>query len=143
MPTTQRAKTVDATPQEVWRVVGDPHHLPRWWPRVERIERVSGGRFTQVLRTKKGRPVRADFRIAERSSPERMRWVQEIAGTPFAKVLASAEVLVELAPVRGGTRVSLTLDQQLRGVSRTGGMLVRRASRKLLDEALKGLAHAL
>ncbi len=41
MPTAQRSRTIAASPQELWDVVGDPHHLPRWWPRVSRVESVT------------------------------------------------------------------------------------------------------
>ncbi|HEV2769260.1 MAG TPA: SRPBCC family protein [Solirubrobacteraceae bacterium] len=66
MPTTRRTRTLEAAPQEVWRVVGDPHHLPRWWPRVTRVEGVDPGAFTQVFITAKGRTVRADHRVMAR-----------------------------------------------------------------------------
>ena len=51
MPTTRRRRTLDAPSQEVWAVVADPHHLPRWWPRAARVEDVSGDRWTMVLAT--------------------------------------------------------------------------------------------
>jgi hypothetical protein len=35
--------------------------------------------------------------------------------------------------------VTVALDQKLKGYSRTGGFLLRRAMRKRLDEALEGL----
>ncbi|MGH2855564.1 MAG: SRPBCC family protein, partial [Solirubrobacteraceae bacterium] len=40
MPTTQRTRTIAAPAGEVWELVSDPHHLPRWWPRVARVEGV-------------------------------------------------------------------------------------------------------
>src|ERR687894_335749 len=46
MPTAKRAATVAAPPQEVWEVVSDPHHLPRWWPGVQRVEEVP---FERIL----------------------------------------------------------------------------------------------
>jgi uncharacterized protein YndB with AHSA1/START domain len=144
MPTTRRQRVLPATPDAVWAVVGDPYQLPRWWPKVERVERVSEGRFTEVLRTQKGRPVRADFRIAEHEAPRRVAWAQELDGTPFERVLAAASVHVALEPGEdGATKVELALEQRMRGMSRFGGVLVRRASAKVLDEALDGLAAAL
>lgn len=59
------SRTLRASPDEVWAVVGDPHHMPRWWPRVLRVECVEDDGFTQVLTTDKGRPVRADFRVLD------------------------------------------------------------------------------
>ena len=144
MPRTRRERVVPAPVDAVWAVVGDPYQLGRWWPRVDRVERVSGGRFTEVLRTHRGRPVRADFRIAEHDAPRAITWAQEVEGTPFERVLRAASVRVELAPGEGSaTRVAVTLEQTMAGLARFGGVLVRRASRRVLDEALDGLARTL
>jgi uncharacterized protein YndB with AHSA1/START domain len=139
MPTTTRSRTIAAPGAEVWATVGDPYHLPRWWPRVERVEGVEAGAFTQLLRTEKGRAVRADFRVVEYRDGELARWAQDVDGTPFERILASAVVEVRLAPAEDGTRVTLTLRQRLRGVARFGGWMVRRATRRQLEEALAGL----
>jgi uncharacterized protein YndB with AHSA1/START domain len=144
VPTTTRSREVAVAPDEVWRLVGDPYHLPRWWPRVARVEAVAGGRFTEVLQgTRSGRAVRADFRIEEKRKGEVLRFRQELEGSPFERVLREAETQIAIAPAGGGTRVSLTLRQKLRGLSRLGGFMVRRATRKILDEALDGLEGAL
>ena len=145
MPTTTRTRDVAAPPEEVWRIVGDPYHLPRWWPRVTRVEAVAGGKFTEVLQgARSGRNVRADFRLDEKRKDELVRFSQEIEGSPFEKVLREAETTIALEPgADGGTRVSVTLRQSLRGLSKLGGFMVRRATRKLLDEALDGLETAL
>ena len=45
----RRSRVVAASPDEIWATVGDPYHLPRWWPRVERVELVRGDGFTQLL----------------------------------------------------------------------------------------------
>jgi len=143
VPTTVRSRDLAAAPDAVWQVVGDPYHLPRWWPRVSRVEAVAGGRFTEVLQgTRSGRAVRADFRIEEKRRGELLRFSQEVAGSPFERVLREAETQIAIAPAGAGTRVSLTLRQRLRGMSRLGGFLVRRATRKVLDEALDGLEAA-
>lgn len=139
MPTTRRRRTVADPPEAVWATVADPHHLPRWWPRVERVESVSDEGFTQVLATDKGRSVRADFRIAERDAPGRVRWAQELAGTPFERILVRAEVAVALERAGEGTHVTLTARQGLRGVALLGGLMVRRAMRRQLDGALDAL----
>ncbi|MCW2990617.1 MAG: Polyketide cyclase/dehydrase [Solirubrobacterales bacterium] len=140
MPTVARSREVAATPDAVWQLVGDPYHLPRWWPRVSRVEAVAGGRFTEVLGgTKSGRAVRADFRVDEKRKNERLRFSQELEGSPFERVLKSSETEIALAPSGAGTRVAITTRQKLRGLSRLGGFLVKRATRKVLDEALDGL----
>lgn len=139
MPTVTRSRTIAAPPEALWEIVTDPYHLPRWWPRVERVEGVDERGFTELLRTRKGRAVRADFTWLERSGGERARWGQELAGTPFERILSAAEVELLLAPASGGTAVTLTARQRLRGASRLGGWMARGAARRQLDEALEGL----
>jgi uncharacterized protein YndB with AHSA1/START domain len=143
MPTVTRTRTIAAEPAEVWTTVTDPYHLPRWWPRVERVEGVDERGFTQVLRTQKGRNVRADFRWVEVVEGERCRWGQEVAGTPFERILAVAETEVRIARAGEGTAVTLALRQRLRGFARLGAWMVRRATRRQLDEALGALESLL
>jgi uncharacterized protein YndB with AHSA1/START domain len=140
VPTARRSRTVAAAPEEVWATVADPHHLPGWWPRVQRVEGVAGDRFTQVLTTDQGRSVRADFRVLEARAPELCRWEQEVAGTPFEHLLARAETEVRVAPADVGARVEIVARQRLRGSARLGGFLVRRATARVLDDALEALA---
>ena len=140
MPTTRRERTIEADLRRVWELVADPHHMPRWWPGVERMEGVEEDRFTQVFYTKRGKPVRMDFRLLESEPPARRVWEQELAGTPFERVLGQSITEVQLEPAdNGGTRVTIVLTQKLRGYSRTGGFMLRRATRRRLDEALDGL----
>lgn len=146
MPTVRRSRTIPAPPERVWEVIADPQHMPRWWPLVRRIEDVDQDQFTQVLTTRKGRLVRADFRVLASEPPGqggdppgRRVWEQEVAGTPFERVLDEAITEVVLEPVDGSTRVTIGLTQRLRGYSRTGGFLLRRATRTKLNEALEAL----
>ncbi|MDQ3849792.1 MAG: SRPBCC family protein [Actinomycetota bacterium] len=125
----------------MWAIVGDPHHLPRWWPRVKRVEGVEDGAFTEVLVSDRGRPVRADFRVVESERPRVRRWAQEVADTPFERLLRSAETEVRLAAREAGTEVTLTLAQRLRGVARFGAFLVRGAMGRQVEEALDALGH--
>jgi uncharacterized protein YndB with AHSA1/START domain len=139
VPTVRLSRTVAASPAEVWEVVSDPHHLPRWWPRVVRVEGVNGNAFTEVLRSDRGRIVRADFRLAEAQPPSRVAWEQEVAGTPFARVLRSAHTEIALGGDRT-TEVTIEMRQTLRGFfARLGGWLVRRAAAATLRDALDGL----
>jgi uncharacterized protein YndB with AHSA1/START domain len=139
MPTARRSRTVAAPPERVWEIVGDPHHLPRWWPRVTRVEAVTDEHFTEVLATQDGRSLRADFRVVESRAPERRLWEQELEGTPFERVFAAASTEVKLDAYEGGTRVTLVVRQQVRGSARLGGFMVRRATGRVLDEALDSL----
>jgi uncharacterized protein YndB with AHSA1/START domain len=134
-------RTIAASQQELWELIEDPHHMPRWWPGVRRMEGVGADGFTQVFTTRKGRPVRMDFRVFETDPPRRRCWSQEVAGTPFEGVLSESIIEIVLEPQGPATQVTIEQRQKLRGVSRTGGWILRRASRSRLDEALDGLAR--
>ncbi|MGI8427772.1 MAG: SRPBCC family protein [Solirubrobacteraceae bacterium] len=152
---------VAAAPERVWEVIGDPGHLPRWWPGVSRIEDVQADRWTQVLNTTKGRPVRADFRLLESEPPGtpgqalgtggrppgrprqalgRRRWEQEIEGTPFERVLTESITEVSVQAAGSGTRVTIEQRQKLRGYARAGSFMLRRATDIKLAQALDALA---
>jgi carbon monoxide dehydrogenase subunit G len=141
---------VAAAPQAVWELVADPHHLPRWWPGVTRMEGVDGDRWTQVLMTRKGRPVRADFHLLESEAPGtsaqaasgRRRWEQELTGSPFERVLARAITEVRIEPAGEETRITIEERHKLRGYSRLVGLMMRRASRTRLEQALNGVEAA-
>ena len=139
MPTARRSRTVAAPPERVWEVVGDPHHLPRWWPKVTRVEAVTDEHFTEVLGTDDGRSLRADFRVVDSRPLERRAWEQELEGTPFERVFAAASTEVKLMPDGEGTRVTLVVRQQVRGSARLGSFMVRRATGRVLDDALDAL----
>jgi uncharacterized protein YndB with AHSA1/START domain len=141
VPSAQRTRTLAAPLEQLWELVGDPHHLPRWWPRVARVEGVEDGAFTEVMRTAKGKVVRADFELVALDPVEHsLRWEQRLEGTPFARLLSAAETEVRLRDVAGGTDVTIALRQRLNGIlPRFGAFMVRRAAVETLDEALANL----
>jgi uncharacterized protein YndB with AHSA1/START domain len=150
VPTAQRTRTIAASTRELWELLGDPHHLPRWWPRVNRVEAVTLtgtgelDAFTEVLLSGKGKTVRADFKRLDAVPEQRIVWAQQVQGTPFARILTSAETEIRLASaaVSSGpaTEVTIELRQTLHGfLARLGSHLVRRAAGSTIDEALDGL----
>ena len=143
MAVAQRSRTFKAAPAEIFDLIADPDHMPRWWPGVDRMEGVESDRFTQVLTTKRGRPVRADFRIVQSDRPYALAWMQEVEGTPFQRVLTESVIAISLSLVGDGTTVTIEQRQRLRGYSRTGGFLLRRATGDRLDEALDGIERIL
>lgn len=144
-----RTRSVQAPLGEVWKLVSDPYNLPRWWPRVSRVENVDakpGGKrtqWTQVLATSEGRSVRADFRCVSSAEGERYVWEQELEGTPFERHLNGLRVEVGMRARDKGTEVSLTEEQSLKGMSKLGSPLMKRARKDVLDEALDGIEAAL
>jgi uncharacterized protein YndB with AHSA1/START domain len=140
MPTTRRTRTVAAPAGDVWELLSDPHHLPRWWPRVARVEAVERDAFTEVLASPRGRLVRADFQVRADERALVLRWAQQIEGTPFARVLSAAETELRLQPNGTATDVTIELRQALKGIfPHLGASRIRRAARATLEEALDGL----
>ena len=138
----RRSRTLAAAPEAVWRVVADPRSLARWWPRVERVKSISDDGWTTVLRSERGRALRADWRLEASEAGERRAWAQELEGTPFAKVLRHREVEVRVEPAGEGAKVTIELRQRGRRMARFGSFMLRRAARKELDGALDGLSRA-
>jgi uncharacterized protein YndB with AHSA1/START domain len=149
MPRVIRKRTISAGPRDVWGLVSDPYNLPRWWPRVTRVENVEpageagGAEWTKVLETAEGRGVRADYRCVASDEGRRYAWEQQPEGTPFERHLRRSSVEIELRPDGDGAEVSLSYSQSLRGLSRLGAPMMRRGQAATLDEALDGIERAL
>lgn len=149
MPRVSRRRTIPAPIAEVWSLVSDPYSLPRWWPRVGRVENVeqrgSGRRsqWTKVLETSEGRGVRADYRCVSAAEGERYVWEQELEGTPFARHLRSSRIEIALRADGEGTQVDLSSVQALKGMSKLGSPMMRRGQAETLDQALDGIERAL
>jgi uncharacterized protein YndB with AHSA1/START domain len=144
-----RKRVISAPIEDVWDLVSDPYSLPRWWPRTSRVENVDlkpegrRSQWTKVLQTAEGRGVRADFRCVSSAAGERYVWEQQLEGSPFERHLKASSVEVGLRGADGGTEVSLTSAQTLRGMSRLGSPMMRGGQGKILDQALDGLERAL
>lgn len=150
MSRVSRRRVVSAPLGEVWGLVSDPYSLPRWWPRVSRVENVeqrgSGRRsqWTKVLETSEGRGVRADYRCVSAAENERYVWEQELEGTPFERHLRTSRIELALREAgEAGTQVDLSSVQTLRGMSRLGAPMMRRGQGEILEEALDGIERAL
>jgi uncharacterized protein YndB with AHSA1/START domain len=143
----ERSRQLLATPATVWEVIADPFAMTRWWPDVVRVEGVEEDRFTLVFQSRRHRPVRMDFNVLASDAPGsggqasgHRAWQQEVQGTPFERVLDSSITEVLLDPAPGGTtQVTIAQAQRLRGYSRTGALLLRRATDKRLEDALDAL----
>jgi uncharacterized protein YndB with AHSA1/START domain len=115
--------------------VSDPYQLPRWWPRVTRVESVDGLGWSTILASPRGRDVRADWRLEKNDPPELRRWEQELDGSPFARLFVQNAVEIQVDP----DRVTILIEQRVRGWARLAPFIVRRAAKKVAGEALDGL----
>jgi len=153
MPTVKRTRSLPVEPDRAWKLIADPHNLPRWWPETVRVESVQGSpgavrsRFTQVFETSKGSAVRADYRITGSTSGERLVWEQQIDGTPFEKFLRAAVLEMRIASDDAGdapgSQVTIEARRQLRGTSKLGSPMMKGATKRSLDAALDGIEQAL
>ena len=149
MPTVARSRSIPASPRRVWDLVSDPHNLPRWWPETIRVEDVHGdpgsrrSRFTQVFETSKGTPVRADFHCKSSHDGESIVWEQELDGTPFEKFLRKSELELRLSGEPELTEVTVEGRRRLRGLSKLGALMMKRATGRTLSAALEGIEEAL
>jgi hypothetical protein len=84
--------------------------------------------------------VRADYTLLETQPPRTIKWSQELEDSPFERLMDEAITEVRLTSADGEeTEVTIELRQRLRGWSRLAPFLVKRGTRRLLDEALDGL----
>jgi uncharacterized protein YndB with AHSA1/START domain len=140
VPKVKRARTVRAGRQQLWDVISDPSQLPRWWPDVVRVEDATPLAWTKVLTTPKGVTVRADFTRLAADEPRLIRWRQEIDESPFERIMAENLMEIRLEPEGDdATQVEMRSVQRLRGYSRFGSFMFRRAMGRKLDQALDGL----
>ena len=139
----RRETVVPRAPDEVWQVVSDPDQLPRWWPGVTRVEDTSAQAWTTVLTSPKGKSVRMDYSRVEATEPTRLVWRQEVAASPFERILEEATTSLELAQTESGTRVAIELEQKPRGWARFAPLQFRAAGKRQVEGAVEGLERLL
>jgi uncharacterized protein YndB with AHSA1/START domain len=139
--TLTRSELVPASPAAIWEVVSDAYTFPRWWPAVTRVEGVTETGFTEVLYSKRGRPVRLDLHYTEVEEAVSLGFALELRGSQFERMLAEWSTRLTLAAQDAqATRVTLAETQRFRGSFKTGTVWQRRAAKRRLDDALAGLA---
>src|SRR5688500_20405185 len=111
MPRVVRRRRIAAPPGALWSIISDPYHLPRWWPRTQRVENVSPGelkgrRWTQVLEPRDGRGIRADYRCVSADSAERFIFEQQVEDGPFATFIQSSRTEIWLDPNKSTSEVT-------------------------------------
>ncbi|WP_217914103.1 SRPBCC family protein [Miltoncostaea marina] len=95
MPAWSVTIDIDAPPDRVWALVGDPTSVPRWYPKYAAAE-VDGD--IRVLRTAEGGELRE--RLLERDEGRRFYSYTVLSGAPVASHFASFEVVAEGAGSR-------------------------------------------
>jgi len=135
----RRETVVPRALDEVWQLVSDPAQLPRWWPGVTRVEEATPLAWTTVLTSPKGKSVRMDYTRVSAEEPSRLVWRQELAQSPFERILTEATTSLELSAADEGTRVAIELDQKPRGWARFAPLQFRAAGTRQVQGAVDGL----
>ena len=131
-----RSRVIGASADRVWGLVADPHNLPRWWPETSRVEDVEGdpgsrrSSFTQVLKTSKGRIVRADFRCTASTARPADRLEPAARGHPLRGV--SPRGRAGASPRLGGRSRRRRVDERHR---RGAAAAARDVEARLADDA--------
>jgi uncharacterized protein YndB with AHSA1/START domain len=145
LPTVARTRVLGAGPGEVYGIVSDPHKLVLWWPRVERVENVSGEpgrertRWTAVMAADSGRRLRLDYRCVGAARPKRYMWEHELEGTLVENHLESQTTEILIEPREGKTEMTMVSVNDRRGSARLAGFTMKRRQRELIDLAFEGL----
>ncbi len=144
MASTTASRWIRASPQAIWAVISDPRQMPNWWPGVTRVEGIAADRFTEVIPTSNGRFMRRDLSLVSVEPQRRLVWTQQLAGTPFERMLRTWATTITLSQGAGeGTLVTLAEHQQLRGYFRIGSLFQRRSAQRRLTAALACLSELL
>lgn len=134
-------RTLAAPADTVWTTVGDTARIARWWPLVARVESASDHGFTEVLTSKRGKEVRADFRVTAHHRASRLAWELDLEGSPFARIFTVSGYELTLKPSADGaaTEVRLQHHVAMAGANRLGAFLAYRSARRTLRQALAAL----
>jgi uncharacterized protein YndB with AHSA1/START domain len=128
---------IDATPEAIWALVGDPNNHPRWWPEMMEIECADlreGCRYRGVV---KG-PFRAEEHELTIASLEGCHEVSIFCeGTGVTTRFALAEA-------QGGTFVEgfFSIEPNSIGVKVVAAVTGRRYLRTWLEQSLENLKQA-
>jgi hypothetical protein len=94
-----------------------------------------------VLMSDRGKPIRADYTLTRSRPMELLEWEQQLEETPFERMLSQSRLIMEFEwdDDAYATVVVMRSYERLRGLARLGAPMVRRATRRRLDEALSRL----
>jgi uncharacterized protein (DUF58 family) len=80
-----------------------------------------------------------DYSRVEATEPTRLVWRQEVAASPFERILEEATTSLELEQTESGTRVAIELEQKPRGWARFAPLQFRAAGKRQVEGAVEGL----
>jgi carbon monoxide dehydrogenase subunit G len=135
MPAATHSVTINRPAESVFAFVADGEKCPLWRPGVLDIKRVSGDgvgtRYAQGVRGPMNRRIAADYEITT-FDPNRRLEFQTVTGPvrPHGRY--------EFEPVEGGTRLTFSLDAELRGLQK---LLIGGAVQRTMDSEVRTLDH--
>ncbi len=112
MSVSRQQALIDAPPERVWELVGDPRRHPEWWPRVIEVrgERFDeGSNYAQVTKDPTGRRETTTMRVERLEDLREIHMHCENTGT-YARWL--------LTEAQGGTFVDVEFGMDPEGLGR-------------------------
>ena len=139
MPSARCQIELNVPAEKAWAYAADPSRLPRWWPAVERVDRIDEENYTRWVMSPRGRAVPMAFRLEQLEAGRKVCWEQELTGTAFARSVRSSQETIEVVSTAGGSTVVISIRRRLRGTARLGSLLVHRGQRRELGAAVENL----
>lgn len=142
--TIEDAVSIDASPEQVYRLVMDPHRLEDWVAIHDHLEDAPdgelarGSELTQCLMVA-GQQFKVRWRVAEDDCPRRVVWEGR------GPLRTRARVLYQFEQQEGGTRFSYVNEYEMPGgpAGRIAGRAVSRAARREMRRSLDRLRNLL
>ncbi len=124
---------IDATPDQVWRVLTDVERWPEWTPSVTRVERLDEGPFQvgTTTRIKQPKFPPAVWRVTELEPGQSFSWT---ARGPGVTTLAGHRI----APRSNGAEVTLSI-RQTGPLAWLAGLITARLTKRYVRTEANGL----
>jgi uncharacterized protein YndB with AHSA1/START domain len=134
MPSAQHTVTIQRPPATVFAYVVDGEKCPQWRSHVLDIKRVSGSggvgtHYSQGVKGPMGRRIAADYEVTV-CEPNRRYEFETVTGP------ARPHGRFDLEETDGGTRLSLALDSQMKGLA---GLFMGGMVQKTMDSEVRAI----
>jgi uncharacterized protein YndB with AHSA1/START domain len=145
----RRVRVIPVPADVLWQIIEPAETMSSWLPMCDRCELISGsgqGRRQRMHAAWRGKAAEIDQEVVEYRLPSRLSWRhldERLDGKPAPKISASVIVTVDLQPVGGGTRMTLSSQHVPAGLF--GALMLRMIGapkiRRAFDSALARLSE--
>ena len=133
-------RTLPGTPEQLWTMLLDPDVLVAAIPGCEKLDKVGEDHYEGVIMAKVGSiqsQYKTTFKIADKNPPHSYRLnVQGQGSAGFVK----ADVLMELSPDAGGTRMHYSGDANVGGrIAQVGQRMINATAETMTEKGFDNL----